>query len=709
MPAVTLFLQRAQAIRSDFHLTTDNAATIAHICLRLEGLPLAIELAAARIKLFSPQALLARLDRRLQVLTGGARDLPLRQQTLRKTLAWSYELLKPEEQCLFQRISVFVGGATLAAIEAVCQALGDETGRVFERLASLLDKSLIQQQTQRDEEPRFVMLETVREYGLEALASGSAAQTTHQAHAAYYLALAEQAEPERTGPQQVVWLERLELEHDNLRAAMQWLLEQGGTEQRSEMALRLGGALMWFWQVRTHWSEGRTFLERALAGNKGVAVPVQVKALQAAAYLAYLQGDTARAEALLEESLALSRKIGDTAGIALSLRRLGLIAGWRSNLEVAASRTEEALALFRAVRDKEGIAGSLSNLADIVGQQGEYARAISLYEESLAFFRAIGNKKDIAFSLFHLADALFLSQGDPAKVRTLLEESLALRREVGHKTGIAWALALFGEVVLQQGDTVKARLLLEESLALCREIGHKHSTAESSPLFGRVEVNKQAGVVARFMVAKSLSLLGRVEAHDGNYAAARDLYEEALTLAMEEGDTLNIHSYLEGLADVVAVQGNPAWAALLWGAAEALREAMGTPIPPVYRTDYDRSVVAARAQLGEQAFAAAWSEGRTMSLEQVLIAHEPVQLAPHRTTEPGKTRNVSFPQSPAGLTTREVDVLRLLAQGLTSAQIAEHLVLSPLTVNTHVRSIYSKLGVTSRSAATRYAIEHHLL
>jgi predicted ATPase/class 3 adenylate cyclase/DNA-binding CsgD family transcriptional regulator len=684
--AVALFIQRAQAVKPDFQVTNANARAIVEICARLDGLPLAIELAAARMKLLPPQALLARLGQSLQVLTGAARDLPARQQTLRNTIAWSYNLLDAQEQQLFCRLSVFVGGCTLEAAEAICAAPGDgnEADQVLDIVASLIDKSLLQQTAQESEEPRLVMLETIRAYGLEVLATSGETEAIQQAHAVYYLALAEMAEPEFAGPQQAMWLERLEREYGNLRVALRWSLQRGEVGQGIEIALRLAGALRRFWEVRGHWSEGWSFLERALARGKEAAMPVQLKVLKAAAHLAYVRSDDDRAEALSEECLAWCRELGDRGGIAFSFRLLGLIASWRNNFVVAYSRTEESLALFREVGDKEGIAWSLNNLAKIVSQQGEYARAISLREESLALFRALGNIEGIAFSLVGLAEVLFLSQGDPAKVHTLLEEGLALCRGVGHKDGTAWALGLSAEVFLQQGDTIMARSLLEESMVLSREIGDRN-------------------------VAWLLIVLGRVAASKGDYTAARALYEESLATGREVDDKLNIAFCLEGLADVVAIQGEPAWAAHLWGAAEALRDAIGAPLPPVYHTDYDRSVAAARAQLGEKSFAAAWIEGRIMTPEQALAAQGPVTLP-----QPLPTAPTSMPPAkpvatyPDGLTAREVEVLRLLARGLTDAQIAEQLVIAPRTVNNHLTSIYSKIQVSSRSAATRYAIEHKL-
>ena len=266
--AVALFLERALAIKPDLALTKVNVHAIASICSHLDGLPLAIELAAARIKLLPPRALLQRLTHRLEVLTSGTQNVPARQQTLRNTIAWSYHLLDEAEQRLFRRLSVFVGGCTLEAIEAFCGAFTDGAASALDSVASLIDKSLLQQSEQDDEELRIVMLETIREYGLECLSDSGEEEITRMAHAAYYLALAEEAEPELGSPQQAVWLERLEREHDNMRAALHWSIEQGATKQRIEIGLRLGGALRRFWTVRGFWSEGQSFLERALAQTR---------------------------------------------------------------------------------------------------------------------------------------------------------------------------------------------------------------------------------------------------------------------------------------------------------------------------------------------------------------------------------------------------------------------------------------------------------
>jgi predicted ATPase/DNA-binding CsgD family transcriptional regulator len=689
--AVTLFLERARAAMPDFQMTPANAQAIAEICALLDGLPLAIELAAVRIKVLPPQMLLTRLEYRLPVLTSAARDVPARQQTLRNAIAWSYHLLDGQEQQLFRRLCVFVAGFTLDTAEALCTALGsdDAAVSVLDGVASLIDKSLLQQ-TERDAgEPRLVMLETIREYGLECLEALGEMEVTRCAHAAYYLRLSEEAELQFGGPQQAAGLERLEREHDNLRAAQRWSLEQVGHEEgeeRSEIALRLGAALQRFWMIRGHLSEGRAFLARALERSAGVAASVRAKALIAAARLALAQSDYHAGEGLAQESLTLCRELGDTAGIAFSLYLLGIVAWRKGNALVARKRSEESLALFRAVGDKERIAYALFQLAYMASTQGEYARGRTLLEEAVVLHREVGNKRGIAHALSQLAQVLFVSQADLAAVRVPLEESLALSRELGFKEGIAASFCLSGQIALSQGDMTTAHALAQQSLSLYREIGHRHGTAEA------------------------LSLLGRVVAIQGNHVAARAHYGESLALASEVGDRLHVASCLEGLAGAVAAKEDPAWAAHLWGAAESMRAIIDAPLPPIERADYERAVAGARAQLGKHEFANAWAEGRKMTPQQVLTAHDQVNLPFQSSTKPlSPPPTKPLPKYPDGMTAREVEVLRLLAQGLTDAQIADQLVISPRTVNNHLTSIYQKIQVSSRSAATRYAVDQHLV
>jgi predicted ATPase/class 3 adenylate cyclase len=592
IPSVALFLQRTQSVRPEFELTAANARAIAEICVRLDGLPLAIELAAARMKLLSPQVLLARLGRRLSILTGGRRDVPARQQTLRNTIDWSYQLLNTREQQLFRRLSVFVGGCTLQAAEAFCTAPDEAAGKTLDGIASLIDKSLLQrvEQTEENEETRILMLETIREYGQEVLTANGEEEAARQAHADYFLSLAEEAEFALKGPRLVPWLERLEQEHDNLRAAWQWAVEFG----RLEMALRFGIALERFWVVRGHRNEGLAFLERALAGSAGVATNVRAKALLAAARLAFNQSNYDQGEALVQESLALFRKLQDKRGIALSLDRLGMAAWRRGNFPAARPLMEEDLVLFKELGDQDRVAWSLFTLGLLNTKQGEYSRAYALLEESLALFRKLGNKRGIAASLTQLGGTLLVSQSNQTLIYPLLEEGLSLDREVGDKEGMAVSSLLLAWVALRQGDVATARVRVEQSLDLYKEMEHREGVAEA------------------------LSLLGKVEASRGDHALARVLYEQSLALAQEIGDRELIASGLEGLASSVAVQGEPAWAGRLWGTAEALREAIEAPLQPIERAGYDHAVIAARDSLGEETFALAWARGRTMTVEQVL-------------------------------------------------------------------------------------------
>jgi predicted ATPase/DNA-binding CsgD family transcriptional regulator len=688
--AVALLLQYLRQVQSNFQITAANASTIAAICNRLDGLPLSLELAAARLKLLSPQALLSRLEHRLAVLTQGRRDGPPRQQTLRNTLQWSYDLLDAREQCLFRRLAVFVGGCTVEAVEAVCKTLGEETEDIFDGIASLRDKSLLQiQGAQFDGEMRLTMLETIREYGLECLASYREIEPVRQAHAQYYLELAEEAEVEHS--QHARGLERLECEHGNLRAAMQWSLESskaggGYGERNCEMALRFARALRGFWVVYGYWSEGRVFLDRVLAASEGNETVARAKVLEVAAGLAVYQNDHERGEMLCRESLKRCRACGDTDGTAYSLYLLGTLDWQRGDFATALSLVEESLALYRETGDERSIAYSLSCVAQLLTQQGDYARAHALLEESILIYRKLGTRRELAHAQRALALTLFISQRDPALVRSLLEESTALSRELADKSNLARCLSHSALVALQRDDVDTAYLLLEESMALHKETGD---------LWGIIWVQ---------------SLLARVEVHRGNLEVAYDLYVEGLEEAIRINSKLNIAVCLESMANILVIWREPVRAVKLWGTAEALREVIAAPIWSVERPSYERSVAVARNLLRAAAFTAAWAEGRTMRPEQILVIEKsrkmPSTIPAGYLSLPAIKTQARFP---ARLTRREVEVLRLLTRGLTSAQIAAQLVISLPTVNTHVGSIYTKLGVSSRAAATRYAVEHHLV
>jgi len=600
-PAVTLFLQRAQAVRPTFQLREFNAQAIAEICVRLDGLPLAIELAAARSKLLSPHELLARLSHRLEVLTGGPQDLPLRQQTLRDTITWSYQLLPMQEQRFFRQLSVFAGGCTLEAAEAVCSALerGEESaGHLLEHVTSLLDKSLLQTIQQEGKESRVLMLETIREYGLECLAASGELEETCRAHALYYLRLAEEVESKLRGPQQIEWLGRLEREHVNLRTALQWALEH----EECRLALCIASALLDFWLIQGHAGEGYAGLARSLANSEGVEAPVLAKAFSAFGWLAWAQGDFSQAEEWCQKSLTLYREEGETPGIALSLYRLGWVGILRGDHARARLFLEESLAHFRELDDSLGIGDALRALGNISLIQGEYTNASTLLEQSLTLYRKVGYTSGVAEALNLLARAL-LFQGELARAQALLEEGLALFRQIGYKQGVAFALLTKGFVVLGLGADgtarATARSLLEEGLALARVGGWRQSM-----IWG-------------------IHGLGLVAFFEQDYRAARSHFEEGLTLCRQLGNRTFAAFYLEGLAMTVAAQGQPAWAAQLWGAAHRLRQTINAAVPQFVQPIYEHFVTNLQAQLGEEAFRALWDQGQTMTLDQVLTVAEP--------------------------------------------------------------------------------------
>ena len=413
-----------------------------------------------------------------------------------------------------------------------------------------------------------------------------------KAHAAYFLTQVERGDQDLSSSKYEAWLDQMEQEHDNLRAAMQWSLEQ--PEARKEIALRLGGGLRPFWYNRGYLSEGLDFLERALAQSDEVVAAVRATALYAAARLYEVRGEYDRAEPLLIKSLSLYRELGDMTRIGYALHLQADIAWRRGNLAMARSQAEESFAIFRQLDDKGAIAGILLHLGALAADQGEYSKALTLLEESLAINRALADKSGTAASLFNLARASYFSGNDLARARILLEESFAIFTELGDKESLVYCLCLSGLLALEQGDTTSAYSLIEQSVTLFKERRQKHG------------------------MALSTTSLAKVIAAQGDTTTARVLYEESVLLAMKADDKLNIASALEGLAIIVATQGAYTWAARLWGSAEALRESIGAPLPAVERPAYERAVAAAHAHLGESAFKTVWADGRGMMPEDVL-------------------------------------------------------------------------------------------
>jgi predicted ATPase len=539
-PAVALFVQRAVAAKPDFELNRENAPAVIEICARLDGLPLAIELAAARVKVLSPSSMRTRLASRLQLLTGGARDLPQRQQTLRAAMDWSYDLLNAAEQKLFRRLSVFVGGCNLEGVEAVCDTKGDLDLDLLDGMASMVDKSLVQQVEQAKGESRFVMLETIREYALEKLESSGEKALSKRAHAAYCLVLAEEEATEQSGAE---WVERLAFEHDNFRAGLEWLTETGD----AEWGLRLGAALFRFWETREYLAEGRDRLGKLLK-LAGAAAPTKARtrALFAAGALAIEQGDYDSADALVRESLDIARQLRDKQGVAVSLNALAVLARDRGDVTFAHSLFEENLVLWRELGDQKAVARSLSNLANVVKLQGDYARARSLYAECLSIFRGLGDRTGIAWSLNYQGDVA-RDQGDSAAARTLYEQGLAIFRELGDRWGIAGILADLGSLEREQGNCATAHSLYRESLRIFQELEHKRGIARLLECFA-------CSAAAQLQAERSLRLAGAAAALRKNIGAPLTPAEQAkleaiLHLARQAlTSTAGATAWLEGWA-----------------------------------------------------------------------------------------------------------------------------------------------------------------
>jgi predicted ATPase len=500
-PAVALFLQRAVAAKPDFALTPENASAVSEICARLDGLPLAIELAAARVKVLSPAAMLLRLKSRLQLLTGGSRDLPQRQQTLRAAMDWSFDLLSPPEQKLFRRLSAFAGGGDLEGIEAVCDANSDLELDLLEGMASLIDKSLVQKAALAGSDSRFVMLQTIHEHAREKLEASGEQAATMRAHAAYCLVLAEEGAADQDAAQVAEWLERMALEHDNMRAALEWMT----ASRNADWGLRLGSALFRFWEMREYFAEGEDRLDKLLK-LEGAASPTKARAraLFASGVLAGEHGNYPRAEAHISESLEISRALNDKHGVAVALNAQAVQARERGFIEIALALFESSLELWRELGDPTAIARAVSNLANVVRQQGDYARARTLYAECLSIFRELGDRTGVAWSLNYQGDVA-RDQGDLAAAQTLYQQALAIFRELNDRWGVAGTLADLGNLSSAQRNHTTAHALYGESIGIFKELQHKRGVARLLECFA-------CSAAEQFQAERSLRLAGAAAA-----------------------------------------------------------------------------------------------------------------------------------------------------------------------------------------------------
>ena len=642
--AIRLFVERAAAVKPGFRLTEDNVSAVAQICQRLDGIPLAIELAAARVRSLSVHQITAHLDERFRLLTGGSRTAMARHQTLRGLIDWSYGLLSDAERTLLRRLSMFVGGWTLAAGEAVGAGPGVDRDEVVELLARLVDKSLVLMDDDQGQDARYRLLETIRQYGLDKLAETTEAEVVRDRHRDFYLGFAEEAEAQLRGREQVAGLKRLEVDHDNLRTALRWSLDRGETE----VALRLGSALWLFWDTHGYVREGREWVDDLLA--RADALPAsaltpgtqraRAKLLDGAGRLRARWSEYAMACELDAQALAVWRELGDQRGMAEALNNIGVGMRYLGDRERSQATVEESLALFRGLSDKRGIAHALNNLAELARGDADLARARALFEESVPLFEAIEDGRGLSYALDNLGGIL-TSQGDYTRAETLYGRSLQLAEELGDKHAIATALRSLGGVAHHRRDHVRARGFYEDSVTRFREMNdgvclaksltgfavasHEMGDHEQARALGDQGLTLLREADAKGELALRLNELGRPALTHGDVARAARLFQESLGLFAEAHDNPGIVANLADLARVAAARGHPSVVIRLLAVVDTQRRAGRLSCPDADRTACDRAVAAARGQLDAATGDAVWCEGAAMTLEQA-VAHARTQV-----------------------------------------------------------------------------------
>ncbi len=741
--AVRLFVMRANAIKPNFELTEDNVAAVAEVCRRLDGLPLGIELAAARVRHLSPSALLIRLERRLELLTGGVRDQPARLQSMRETIAWSYDLLPATEQRLFRHMAVFVGGFTLEAVADVCEKRERESEErhpeegvasapslpavqhsVLDGIASLIDKSLLKpEEGQSTAEPRFGILETIREYGLEQLEDSGEAAAVRERHAAWCLGLVETAEAERTGLIPSSNTDPLGPEQDNLRAALNWLRDHG----RANWGLRLASALWPLWLDRSQLIEGRDILTAMLSlPGASADKPVWAKAMCVTGALVQALGDHDRAAELSKQALAIFQHLGDPRGEAFALNTLGLDAMSQGNYAESENLLQESLARFRMVGDSRAGAWALRHLSSLAYRHGNVGRAAILANEGLTVVQQTANRFDTARLLLNVS-LMAIVQLDLARAETLSQRALTLFREEGDRWGEAYALIRLGQVARARSDLVQAATYMDESLTRLRDVGDLEGTAVVLVLLGWIKRAQGAQVTATRHFAEGLALCrerhhpsGVASALLGEVALALDrsdphaagvAWEESLRIATKLDDRLIIAMALEWSSHFTT-PGTARMTARVLGAASTLRDGLGIPLGAPMLAEHEQIMQGLQDQLGEQSYDATVKEGRSLPLDEAIALSADLV---------GSTASMSNPVAPIyatspslglipdrQLTPRELEVLRLLAEGRSDRDIAGALSISPRTVGGHVTHLLAKLGVETRTAAVAHALRNGL-
>jgi len=675
--SIRLFVERAEVIQPDFELTTANASSVAQICQRLDGIPLAIELAVARVKMMPVEQVITRLDNRFRLLTGGSRTALPRHQTLQALIDWSYDLLSDGERALLQRLSVFAGGWTLEAAEMICAGTRIQRDDVLDLLAQLVNKSLVIPDSDLGIEGRYHLLETIRQYARERLLEASGGEKIRQRHLDYYQRLAEQAEPELRGPRQVAWLDRLEKEVDNLRGALEWALEVN-----IETSLQLASSLLWFWHIRSRKSEGIDWLERALSAEQK-DTPVSLKrmllrgkALNVVGSLLVMHGNPERGEEISKESLSLHQAVGPVGrqGVAHAFWNLAQGSSHRENIDEAQKFSEKGLALYRELNDKFGIAQCLDNLGSHCLMKGEYQQAKMIWEEDLILRKELADKDGIAWVLTCLGELAFW-QGDHEQARTLYAESQSVFREVGNEWAISMTISGIGSTVLAQGDFEQAAKLYEEALAFGRDMGDLNAIAsrrydlarvawsrgdyevaakfyEETLSFIRRESNNRGAIAgtlydlgevawaqgnpelaakhyeeslaigreigAQFTIAIALNGLGKVARARGEYQEAHGLHKEALTILRGTGNRWSIAYLLEAFTTLAVLRRNLEYAIKLFGASESFYAQFRFLMSPLERHSHEQSLETARAAVARETFEAWWAEGCAMTMRQAV-------------------------------------------------------------------------------------------
>jgi len=673
--AVQLFVERAMAVQPSFSLTSANIKTVVEICRRLDGLPLAIELAAARVKALSPETLLTRLSHSLQVLTSGSRDLPLRLRTMRDAIAWSHDLLSDDERTLFRRLAVFSGSFSLEAVEQGAGNGEQGTDATLDIITALVDESLVLRSEDEVGETRYSMYQTILEFAREHLVASGEEQVVREAHARYFCSIAERAAPELIGVEQNVWLARLERDHDNLRAALTWALDH----QQVSLAQRLGGALWRFWWVRGHVLEGNRWFARILGLNDDSTTLERGMSIFGAGTMAEHLGDYDRAPELYRAALEVARAGGHRSLTAQAVQALGLVAQDQGRYDEAVALYQEAHAIFAEIGHRRGLISTTHNLGSISYYRGDIVDAEEQYTETLHLMRDIGDQGGMSMVLGNLG-VIALARGDFRRAKLYQEETLSLTRVAKNNLATGIALTNLADAERYLGNYDQSEALYRESLVLFEALG-----------------------TVRLIASANIGL-GLIAQACGDNARAVEHLTWALTVAHESHDSAATATCLEALAIEALALGDPLRGTRLLGAAESLRAKIGSRLAGVEAEVYDRNLAAVKAAADPARFELFWAAGAAAPCDEIVreaatIGSLVISDSPDSPAEASAARRL-------GLTQRELQVLRRFVAGEGNAEIAKSLAIPVPAVTALVGNLYTKLGVDSRAGVTAIAFKH---